>query len=90
LAAFNAEAKKANAKWKDAVHEDGLARMGEADFLDCLVPIGVIGKNVKEELAKALKLRNGCGNPNSLKTGPNMVTSHLETLILNVFEPLAV
>jgi hypothetical protein len=90
LAAFNAEAKKVNSKWKDAVNEDGLARMGESDFLDRLVPIGVLGKNVKEELAKALKLRNGCGHPNSLKIGPNMVASHLETLLLNVFEPFAV
>lgn len=90
LAAFNAEARKANSKWKDAVNEDGLARMGEADFLDRLVAIGMIGKNVKEELAKALKLRNGCGHPNSLKIGPNMVASHLETLLLNVFEQFAV
>lgn len=89
LAAFNAEAQKANAKWKAAANEDGLARMAEADFLDRLVPIGVIGKNVKEELAKALKLRNGCGHPNSLKIGPNMVASHLEMLLLNVFEPFA-
>ena len=89
LAAFNTDAQKANSKWKTAVNEDGLARMGEADFLDRLVPIGVIGKNVKEELAKALKLRNGCGHPNSLKTGPNMVASHLEMLLLNVFEPLS-
>lgn len=87
LQAFNAEALRVNTKWKAALNEDGLARMGEADFLDRLVPIGVIGKNVKEELAKALKLRNGCGHPNSLKTGPNMVASHLEMLLLNVFEP---
>jgi len=86
LAAFNTEAHKANAKWKAAVNEDGLTKMQENDFLDRLVPIGVIGKNVKEELAKALKLRNGCGHPNSLKIGPNMVASHIETLILNVFE----
>ncbi|HKP11750.1 MAG TPA: hypothetical protein VJZ91_06550, partial [Blastocatellia bacterium] len=57
LTAFNSEAKSYNSKWKAAVNEDGLARMGELDFLDRLVPIGVIGKNVKEELAKALKLR---------------------------------
>lgn len=86
LTAFNTEAHKANAKWKAAVNEDGLAKMQEADFLDRLVPIGVIGKNVKEELAKALKLRNGCGHPNSLKIGPNMVASHIEMLLLNVFE----
>lgn len=86
LEAFNAEAKNVNAKWKPALNEDGLARMGEADFLDRLVPIGVIGKNVKEELARALKLRNGCGHPNSLKIGPNAVANHLEILLLNVFE----
>lgn len=90
LAAFNTEAKNFNSKWRPAVNEDGLARMGEADFLDRLVPIGIIGKNVKEELAKALKLRNGCGHPNSLKTGPNMVASHLELLLLNVFEPFSI
>lgn len=89
LVAFNAEAKRVNSKWTAAVNEDGLARMGELEFLDRLVPIGVIGKNVKEELGKALKLRNGCGHPNSLKIGPNMVASHLETLILNVFERFA-
>lgn len=86
LVAFNNEAKNFNPKWKPAVNEDGLSRMTEAEFLDRLVPIGVIGKNVKEELAKALKLRNGCGHPNSLKVGQNIVASHLETLILNVFE----
>lgn len=89
LAAFNAEAKNFSPKWKAAVNEDGLTRMKEADFLDRLVPIGVIGKNVKDELADALKLRNGCGHPNSLKVGPNKVASHLETLLLNVFEPFS-
>lgn len=86
LTEFNAEALKCNAKWKSALNEDGLAKMQESDFLDRLVPIGVLGKNVKEELAKALKLRNGCGHPNSLKIGANMVASHIEVLMLNVFE----
>lgn len=89
LAAFNKEAKSVNAKWKEAVNADGLTRMGESDFLERLVPIGIIGKNVKEELLKALKLRNGCGHPNSLKIGPNMVASHIEVLLLNVFEVFA-
>lgn len=86
LASFNAEAKKFNNNWKRAANQDGIARMPEGDFLDRLVPIGIIGKNVKEELAKALKLRNACGHPNSLQVGPNMVAGHIETLILNVFE----
>lgn len=86
LAKFNAEAVRVNAKWKAAANEDGLSQMKEADFLDRLVAIGVIGKNVKDELAGALKLRNGCGHPNSLKVGPNKVASHLEILLLNVFD----
>lgn len=89
LSAFNAEAKLFNPKWKAASNADGLTRMGEADFLDRLVNIGVLGKNVKDELVEALKRRNGCGHPNSLKIGPNMVASHLETLLLNVFERFA-
>lgn len=86
LANFNAEASKVHGKWKSAINEDGLSKMPESDFLDRIAAIGVIGKNVKEELSKALKLRNGCGHPNSLKIGPNMVANHIETLILNVFE----
>ncbi|MBY5779739.1 hypothetical protein HFN59_21955 [Rhizobium leguminosarum] len=86
LAKFNVEASRVNARWKDAVNEDGLARMGEADFLDRIAAIGIIGKNAKNELVQALNLRNGCGHPNSLKVGPNMVARHIETLLLNVFE----
>lgn len=86
LDAFNTEAKRVNDKWKKAANADGLSRMGEADFLDRLVAINVIGKNVKDQLGIALNLRNGCGHPNSLAVGGNMVTSQLETLLLNVFE----
>jgi hypothetical protein len=90
LTAFNAEAKNADSKWKTAVNTDGIGRMNEAAFLDRIVAIGMIGKNQKDELAKALKLRNGCGHPNSLKVGPNTVASHLELLLLNVFEHFSV
>lgn len=86
LDAFNAKARRANEKWKKATNADGLSRMGEADFLDRLVTISVIGKNVKDQLAIALNVRNECGHPNSLAMGGNIVTSHLETLLLNVFE----
>src|SRR5690348_8044791 len=86
LAAFNRDARGVNPRWRDAVNEDGLGRMSEDEFLNRIAAIGVIGKNQKDELLKALKLRNGCGHPNSLKVGPNMVTSHIEVLLLNVFE----
>jgi len=90
LAAFNASAKSVDAKWKDAVNEDGVGRMGEEKFLERCAAISVLGKNQKDELLKGLKLRNGCGHPNSLKVGPNAVANHIEILLLNVFEPFQV
>ncbi|WP_417409005.1 hypothetical protein [Hoeflea sp.] len=86
LAKFNAEASRVNPKWKAAQSADGLSIMGEKDFLDRLVTIGVLGKNQKQELEKALTLRNGCGHPNSLKIGQKSVAAHLEILLLNVFD----
>lgn len=86
LAAFNAEAKRVNGKWKTAVTSDDLGKMGESDFLDRIAAISVIGKNAKEELKKALGLRNGCGHPNTLKVGANKSAAHIETLLQNVFE----
>jgi len=90
LIAFNASAKAVDSRWKDAVNEDGLGRMNEDKFLERCAAIGVLGKNQKDELLKGLKLRNGCGHPNSLKVGPNAVANHIEILLLNVFEPFAV
>jgi hypothetical protein len=90
LAAFNAEARLRDAKWKDAKTNDDLARMKEADFLDILAapPLSIIGKSVKEQLKNnCLQLRNGCGHPSSLAIGEATVASHLELLILNVFQP---
>lgn len=89
LAAFNAEAQRVDSKWRQARTADDLGLMKERDFLDRLATISVIGKNVKEELQKFLKLRNACGHPNSLKIGLNTVANHLEILILNVFEKFA-
>lgn len=85
LTEFNAEALKRNSKWKSAKSSDDLGLMKEDDFLDVLQAISVIGKNVKQELKKALTLRNGCGHPNSLKVAEHKVAAHIEDLILNVF-----
>lgn len=85
LVAFNAEAQRRDPKWRSAKNADGLARMGESDFLNILEHLSVIGKNVKQELEASLKRRNGCGHPNSLQIGENAVAAHVETLILNVF-----
>ena len=85
LAALNAEAAKRDAKWKPAKTADNLGKMKEATFLEITESVGMIGKNVKQELEACLKLRNACGHPNSLKIGPNKVAAHLETLALNVY-----
>ena len=85
LAAFNAEATKRNAKWKQAKTRDDLALMGEYDFLQILENRSIIGKSVKAELEGCLKLRNGCGHPNSLHVAEHRVSSHIEILALNVF-----
>lgn len=84
---FNTEAKRRNPKWKIAKTKDDLALMREAEFLDILSHLSILSKNVKEQLKNnCLGLRNACGHPNSFKLGRNMVESHLETLILNVYE----
>jgi hypothetical protein len=90
LRAFNTEAKRRDNSWKNAKTPDDLARMKESDFLDILEALSVFGKSVKLELKKRLDLRNGCGHPNSLQVGENMVAAHIESLILNVFSVYSV
>ena len=85
LAAFNAEAVRRDPKWRAAKTGDDLGKMKEAVFLEVSESIGLFGKNVKQELETCLKLRNGCGHPNSMKIGPNKVAAHLEVLGLNVY-----
>jgi hypothetical protein len=83
---FNDEARKRDIKWRDAKTVDGLSRMREHDFLDVIEALGIIGKNVKQELQNnCLHLRNSCGHPNSLRVGEHRTAAHLETLIQNVF-----
>lgn len=86
LAAFNAEAQRMNSKWKAAKTTDDIGEMKELEFLERLAGIGVVGKNVKAQLLNGLNLRNGCGHPNSLKVGANVVAAHIEMLLLNVFD----
>lgn len=85
LAAFNTEAARVDSRWKSAKSTDDLGKMTEANFLDRIAAIGLIGKNVKVALKECLDRRNACGHPNSYKIGPNIVAAHIETLILNVF-----
>jgi hypothetical protein len=85
LVAVNTEAVRRDPKWKGAKTTDDLGRLKESAFLEIAQTVGMFGKNVKEELDVCLKLRNGCGHPNSLKIGANKVAAHLEMLALNVY-----
>lgn len=85
LSSLNAEIRRINPKWKDAKVVDGLDEIKEFDFLERIHSIGIIGKNVKQKLQECLKTRNSCGHPNSFKIGQNAVASHIEILLLNVF-----
>lgn len=87
--AFNAEALRRNGKWKTAKTVDDLARMKESTFLEVCESISMIGHNLKQELEAALKLRNACGHPNTLKISANKVAAHIEVLTLNVFKKFA-
>lgn len=86
LAAFNAESRRVNARWRDAKTTDELSRMSEADFLDRITALSIIGRDVKKELRVCLDRRNSCGHPNSLEIGGNAAAHHIETLLLNVFQ----
>jgi len=85
LSDFNAEASKRDAKWKGAKTSDDLSNIKEFNFLQICCAISVFGNNVKTELEGCLRLRNGCGHPNSLKIGEHKAEAHVETLMLNVF-----
>jgi hypothetical protein len=49
LSAFNAEVVRVDSKWKAANTTDDIGRMKEAEFLDRIAAISMIGKNVKEK-----------------------------------------
>ena len=88
LKAFNVEAKRVDAKWKDAKTKNDLGRMREADFLDRIAALSIIGQDVKKALKQCLDRRNSCGHPNSLQISANTAAHHVELLLLNVFKSL--
>jgi len=77
------------ATWQEEFFEVPVGRMKEVDFLERIVAISMIGKNVKQKLKECLDTRNACGHPSSFKVGPLAVASHIEILLLNVLQPYA-
>lgn len=86
LRAFNDAQGKIDKKWKPVTSTDDFGKLKESEFLDRLVSIGVLGKNVKASLKECLDRRNACGHPNSYMLGERTTAAHIETLILNIFE----
>ena len=86
ITSFNSEARRIDSRWKDARSTDDLSKMGEADFLERIATLSVIGKDVKKELKSCLGRRNSCSHPNSLQIRANTVAHHIEILLLNVFK----
>ena len=89
LSDFNAEVRRIDKTWKNVKTLDDFGKLNEAEFLDRIAAISIVGKNVKEKLKACLNERNACGHPNSYKIGENAVRSHIETLINNVFQPFS-
>ena len=85
LSRFNAEARRVDGRWRTAATRDDLTRMREAELLDRMAALSIIGKDVKKALKECLDRRNSCGHPNSLRIRANTAAHHLETLLLNVF-----
>lgn len=86
LSDFNIELQKRNPKQKPIKSADDLITVKEYDFLQIITSLSIIGKNVKQELEPCLQLRNACAHPNSLSIGESRVSSHLEILILNIYQ----
>ncbi|MHA7815454.1 MAG: hypothetical protein ACX93N_03190 [Pseudohaliea sp.] len=89
LADFNKELIARKPKAKPIKIRDDLGSVSEYDLLQICKAIGLFGKNIKEELEGALKLRNGCGHPTGVRPKEHRVASHIETLVQYVYEPLA-
>lgn len=86
LKKFNAEGTRRNGNWRPVRTIHDLAGIRDADFLDHLAVISVIGPGVKKALKGCLDLRNSAAHPNSLNLSTNMVAAHIECLLLNVFQ----
>lgn len=63
-----------------------LDQVRDSEFVDILFGISMIDKSVQVKLKHCLDNRNQCSHPNNLCIGENTVASHLEILILNVYD----
>lgn len=74
-----------NPKAKPVKKRDDLIEYNEALLLQVAQDLGVLDKNQKVELGRALDLRNGCGHPNKLRPGEHRAKAHIEDIITMLF-----
>lgn len=84
-AAITAAAQSHNPKAKKITKRDDLVEYNEALLLQVAQDLGVIDKNQKTELTKALDLRNGSGHPNRLRPKEHKAKAHIEDIITMLF-----
>lgn len=74
-----------NPKAKVCKKRDDLSEYNEELLLQIAHDLGVIDKNEKSELIKALGLRNSSGHPNKLRPGEHRAKAHIEDIITMLF-----
>lgn len=89
LSAFNAEMHGVYPNWKNIKQIEDFERLKESEFLLRVSRISAINKSQKKVLDECLDRRNQCSHPSSFKIAENTVRHHIETLISNIFQPLA-
>lgn len=84
-AAITTAAESHNARVKACKKRDDLSEYNEDLLLQVAHDLGVLDKNQKAELIKALGLRNGSGHPNKLRPGEYRAKAHIEDIITMLF-----
>lgn len=83
--AITAAAQSHNPRAKVCKKRDDLSEYNEELLLQVAHDLGVIDKNEKAELIKALGLRNSSGHPNKLRPGEHRAKAHIEDIITMLF-----
>ncbi|MFF2368948.1 hypothetical protein [Agromyces sp. NPDC058110] len=83
--AITTAAQSHNPKAKVCKKRDDLSEYNEELLLQVAQDLGVVDKNQKTELKKALDLRNGAGHPNKLRPGEHKAKAHIEELVTMLF-----
>ncbi|MCS5498861.1 hypothetical protein NY547_16540 [Cnuibacter physcomitrellae] len=83
--AITAAVQSHNPRAKMCKKRDDLSEYNEELLMQLAHDLGVIDKNEKAELLKALGLRNSSGHPNKLRPGEYRARAHIEDIISMLF-----